>query len=149
MILRILLKPIEWIFLLLIFIYQKIISPSLMPSCRYTPTCSQYGIEAIKKYGPLKGGWLTIKRFSRCHPWGGHGHDPVPWKIVVSRKSWVVSRESVLFFNFCFPAGAWALLWGFCIRYRGLWPSCSRLLHFLCCPETHCIHRGCSRRLGW
>jgi len=48
------------------------------PSCRYTPTCSQYGIEAIKKYGPLKGGWLTVKRIARCNPWGGHGHDPVP-----------------------------------------------------------------------
>lgn len=75
---RILLKPFEWFFLLLIFIYQKVISPYLMPSCRYTPTCSQYGIEAIKKHGPLKGGWLTIKRFARCNPWGGHGHDPVP-----------------------------------------------------------------------
>lgn len=48
------------------------------PSCRYTPTCSQYGLEAIKKYGPIKGGWLTLKRVLRCNPWGGHGHDPVP-----------------------------------------------------------------------
>lgn len=47
-------------------------------SCRYHPTCSQYGIEALKKHGPLKGGWLTVKRISRCHPWGGHGHDPIP-----------------------------------------------------------------------
>ena len=62
----------------IIFLYQKIISPYLPPSCRYTPTCSQYGIEALKKYGPLKGSWLTIKRISRCHPWGGHGYDPVP-----------------------------------------------------------------------
>ncbi|MCJ8208931.1 membrane protein insertion efficiency factor YidD [Mucilaginibacter sp. RS28] len=65
-------------FLLLIKIYQLAISPILGASCRYTPTCSQYGAEAIKKYGPFKGGWLTLKRIGRCHPWGGHGHDPVP-----------------------------------------------------------------------
>ncbi|MGN6249643.1 MAG: membrane protein insertion efficiency factor YidD [Ginsengibacter sp.] len=65
-------------FIGLIKFYQLVISPWMGPSCRYTPTCSQYGIEALKKYGPLKGGWLTIKRISRCHPWGGHGHDPVP-----------------------------------------------------------------------
>ncbi|MCQ2230075.1 MAG: membrane protein insertion efficiency factor YidD [Bacteroidales bacterium] len=58
--------------------YQKFISPMTPPSCRYTPTCSQYAIEALKKYGPLKGLWLTIKRLMRCHPWGGHGYDPVP-----------------------------------------------------------------------
>jgi len=65
-------------FIGLIKIYQLVISPWIGPSCRYTPTCSQYGIEAIKKYGPLKGGWLTLKRIARCNPWGGHGHDPVP-----------------------------------------------------------------------
>ena len=46
--------------------------------CRYTPTCSEYGLQAIQKYGPFKGGWLTLKRMGSCHPWGGHGHDPVP-----------------------------------------------------------------------
>jgi putative membrane protein insertion efficiency factor len=65
-------------FIALIKLYQWIISPWLGPSCRYTPTCSQYGIEALKKYGPLKGLWLTIKRVASCNPWGGHGHDPVP-----------------------------------------------------------------------
>jgi len=55
-----------------------VISPYLPPSCRYTPTCSAYGIEALKKYGPFKGSWLTIKRIASCHPWGGHGYDPVP-----------------------------------------------------------------------
>jgi putative membrane protein insertion efficiency factor len=65
-------------FIGLIKIYQLIISPWMGPTCRYTPTCSQYGIEAFKKYGPIKGGWLTLKRIARCHPWGGHGHDPVP-----------------------------------------------------------------------
>lgn len=67
-----------WLFLLLIKVYQLLISPLFPGSCRYTPTCSQYGVEAIKKYGPFKGGWLTLKRIGRCHPWGGHGHDPVP-----------------------------------------------------------------------
>jgi len=58
--------------------YQTCISPLTPPSCRYTPTCSQYTLEAIQKYGPIKGTWLGIKRISRCHPWGGHGYDPVP-----------------------------------------------------------------------
>jgi putative membrane protein insertion efficiency factor len=65
-------------FIGLIKVYQLVISPLLGPSCRYTPTCSQYGLEAFKKYGPLKGLWLTVKRIARCNPWGGHGHDPVP-----------------------------------------------------------------------
>ena len=71
-------KIIAFPFILAIKLYQGIISPWLGPKCRYTPTCSQYGIEALKKYGVVKGLWLTIKRVSRCHPWGGHGHDPVP-----------------------------------------------------------------------
>jgi len=66
------------IFVFLIRIYQLSISPILGQNCRYTPTCSQYSIEAINKYGPLKGAWLAIKRILSCHPWGGHGHDPVP-----------------------------------------------------------------------
>ncbi len=65
-------------FILLIRIYQLVISPLLGPKCRFTPTCSAYTLIAIKKYGPLKGIWLGLKRISRCHPWGGHGHDPVP-----------------------------------------------------------------------
>jgi putative membrane protein insertion efficiency factor len=66
------------LFLLLIKIYQYLISPILGQSCRFTPSCSQYGLEAIHKHGPLKGAWLTLKRIARCHPWGSHGHDPVP-----------------------------------------------------------------------
>jgi len=62
----------------LVRIYQKVLSPHLMPACRYTPTCSEYSIEAIKKYGGFKGGWLAIKRILSCHPLGGHGHNPVP-----------------------------------------------------------------------
>lgn len=65
-------------FILLIKIYQLLISPLFPSSCRYTPTCSNYTLEALKKYGILKGGWLGIKRILRCHPWGGSGYDPVP-----------------------------------------------------------------------
>ncbi|MCW2336873.1 putative membrane protein insertion efficiency factor [Sphingobium sp. B2D3A] len=56
------------------------IGPSriLPPSCRYSPSCSQYAIEALRKYGAIRGGWLALKRLLRCHPWGGCGHDPVP-----------------------------------------------------------------------
>ena len=64
--------------IILVRFYQGAISPLFPPACRYTPTCSQYTLEALRKYGALKGGWLAIKRISRCHPWGGHGHDPVP-----------------------------------------------------------------------
>ena len=65
-------------FILLIRIYQLVISPLLGPKCRFTPTCSNYALQAFRKYGPLKGFWLSAKRIARCHPWGGHGHDPVP-----------------------------------------------------------------------
>lgn len=64
--------------LLPIYFYRRCISPLLPPSCRYTPTCSQYAVEAIKKHGPFKGFWLTVKRIGSCHPWGGSGYDPVP-----------------------------------------------------------------------
>jgi putative membrane protein insertion efficiency factor len=67
-----------YIFIGLIKIYQYFISPMTGASCRYTPTCSQYGVEAIRKHGAFKGGWLTIKRIASCNPLGGHGHDPVP-----------------------------------------------------------------------
>ena len=66
------------LFIAIIRFYQGALSPLLRPSGRFTPTCSQYGIEAIKKHGAFRGGWLTLKRIARCHPWGGHGHDPVP-----------------------------------------------------------------------
>ena len=57
--------------------YRLLLSPYLPPSCRYQPTCSQYAEEALDKYGTLKGGMLALKRISRCHPWGGHGYDPL------------------------------------------------------------------------
>ncbi len=61
-----------------IVFYRYAISPLKPATCRYTPTCSQYAIEAIKKHGPFKGSFLAAKRIGRCHPWGGHGYDPVP-----------------------------------------------------------------------
>ena len=71
-------KPISWLMLALIAFYRTCISPLTPPACRYTPTCSQYAQEAIKKYGAFKGGWLALKRILRCHPFGGSGYDPVP-----------------------------------------------------------------------
>ena len=75
----------SYIFIGLIRFYQYSISPFLMPSCRYSPSCSQYGLEAIKRHGAFKGGKLTVKRFCSCHPWGGHGYDPVPSKEQLSK----------------------------------------------------------------
>lgn len=65
-------------FIYLIRVYQKVLSPILGAQCRYTPTCSQYAVEALQKYGALKGSWLAFKRILSCNPFGGHGHDPVP-----------------------------------------------------------------------
>ena len=62
----------------LVKFYQICISPLKPPSCRFTPTCSSYAIEALKKHGPIKGGYLATKRILKCHPWGGSGYDPVP-----------------------------------------------------------------------
>jgi len=59
-------------------LYQWFLSPLLGKNCRFTPTCSHYMVEAIEEWGILKGGWMGIKRISRCHPWGGSGYDPVP-----------------------------------------------------------------------
>lgn len=58
--------------------YQRFISPLFPPACRFTPTCSQYAVEALQKHGLLKGLWLAVRRLLRCHPWGGSGYDPVP-----------------------------------------------------------------------
>jgi len=72
------LKIFSYPFILLIKIYQHVISPLFGPKCRFTPTCSNYALEAFKKYGVFKGGWLAVKRILKCHPWGGSGYDPVP-----------------------------------------------------------------------
>ena len=80
---RILIFP----FLMLIRFYQIAISPYTPASCRYSPTCSHYSVEALKIHGLFKGGWLAIKRISKCHPWGGSGYDPVPDKEVNNNRN--------------------------------------------------------------
>lgn len=59
-------------------VYQMALRPAMPSACRYAPSCSEYAIEALKKYGAFKGTWLAVKRISRCHPWGRSGYDPVP-----------------------------------------------------------------------
>lgn len=71
-------KLLTKILLLPIYFYKYSISPLLPPACRYTPTCSEYAIQALKKHGPIKGLWLATKRILSCNPWGGSGYDPVP-----------------------------------------------------------------------
>lgn len=67
-------------FIWMVRFYQVAISPYTPSSCRYTPTCSTYTIEALQKFGIIKGGWLSVKRIVSCNPWGGSGYDPVPEK---------------------------------------------------------------------
>lgn len=66
------------ILLLLVRGYQRLISPVFPPSCRFSPSCSQYSHEAISRHGVVKGLWLTVKRIGRCNPWNPGGYDPVP-----------------------------------------------------------------------
>jgi putative membrane protein insertion efficiency factor len=67
---RILIVPIR--------IWQLTFSAILPPTCRFAPSCSAYAIEALQRHGPIKGGWLAVRRIGRCHPWGSSGYDPVP-----------------------------------------------------------------------
>jgi putative membrane protein insertion efficiency factor len=67
-----------WLLCLPIVFYQRCITPFTPPSCRFTPTCSQYAKEALRKHGPIKGLYLAVWRILRCNPWGGSGYDPVP-----------------------------------------------------------------------
>jgi putative membrane protein insertion efficiency factor len=69
-------------FILLVRFYQTAISPFTPATCRYSPTCSHYTIEALQKHGLFSGGWLSLKRIFSCHPWGGSGYDPVPDKLL-------------------------------------------------------------------
>lgn len=66
----------NWLMIRIVLIYRAILSPIFGGQCRYVPTCSQYAIDAINKYGALRGGWRALKRVSRCHPWGAKGYDP-------------------------------------------------------------------------
>ncbi|WP_323922106.1 membrane protein insertion efficiency factor YidD [Aeromonas caviae] len=70
--------PLQWVAIKLIRLYQLIISPLLGPRCRFTPTCSQFAIEAIRLHGFIKGVWLASKRLLKCHPLSKGGYDPVP-----------------------------------------------------------------------
>lgn len=73
-------KIIGSFFILLVKLYQGLISPWFPASCRHQPTCSSYTVQAIKEWGPFKGGWMGLKRIGKCHPWGTSGYDPVPSK---------------------------------------------------------------------
>jgi len=66
------------VLLAVIALYRRVLSPVLPPACRYTPSCSEYAAEAVQAHGALRGSWLALKRLGRCHPFGGHGYDPVP-----------------------------------------------------------------------
>jgi putative membrane protein insertion efficiency factor len=68
----------RWLLVLPVRFYQRVLSPLKPASCRYLPSCSEYAAQAITKHGAVRGSWLATKRICRCHPWGGHGYDPVP-----------------------------------------------------------------------
>lgn len=71
-------KLLAWPLLALVWLYRMAISPWLGANCRYSPTCSEYTMQALREHGAFRGSWLAAKRIGRCHPWGGHGYDPVP-----------------------------------------------------------------------
>ena len=71
-------SPAAFVGIVMIRVYQRVISPMLPPTCRFMPTCSNYAITAIERHGAVKGGWLALKRIGRCHPWNPGGYDPVP-----------------------------------------------------------------------
>jgi putative membrane protein insertion efficiency factor len=71
-------SPLATLFSLPVRAYRAVFSPWVGHNCRYDPTCSAYALEALRKHGGIKGGWLTLRRISRCHPWGGRGVDDVP-----------------------------------------------------------------------
>lgn len=71
-------QVLAWPLLALVWFYRVAISPLIGANCRFEPSCSAYAEEALKRHGALRGGWLTLRRIGRCHPWGGSGYDPVP-----------------------------------------------------------------------
>jgi len=73
---------VRWVLIALIRVYQVLLSPFLGGQCRYEPSCSRYGIDAIERYGGWRGGWMTVKRIGRCHPFAKGGYDPVPYEHI-------------------------------------------------------------------
>lgn len=71
-------SPLAWMLTGLVRAYQLLLSPVLPPSCRFTPSCSAYAIEALVRHGAVRGSWLALRRIGRCHPWNDGGYDPVP-----------------------------------------------------------------------
>ena len=80
-------RVLAWPLMLLVKLYRLTISPLLGANCRYQPTCSEYALEALRVHGAFRGSVLAAKRIARCHPWGGHGYDPVPKKDEESDES--------------------------------------------------------------
>lgn len=89
-------KIVRKVFLVPVWIYRAAISPILPPSCRYAPTCSQYTITAVMRFGIVRGGWIAAKRIGRCHPWGSSGYDPVP-KILLKKQRFIKSKKATVF----------------------------------------------------
>jgi uncharacterized protein len=87
-------NPPAWALSLPVRLYRRCISPLKPPSCRFTPTCSQYMLQALEKHGALRGSWLGLKRICRCHPWGGLGEDPVPDRHTVVEGPTAVEGKS-------------------------------------------------------
>lgn len=80
---RLIRSALQGLLIVLLVLYRYLVSPVLHvlapgSGCRFQPTCSDYAVEAVRRHGPLRGTWLAFKRLARCHPWGGHGYDPVP-----------------------------------------------------------------------
>lgn len=96
-------RLISGILLLPIYFYRACISPLKPPTCRYTPTCSQYAIEAIRRHGPVLGLWLGIKRIGRCHPWGGYGYDPVPDTTRYNMHTHALTPDDSRHYSICNP----------------------------------------------
>ena len=84
------------ILIALVRFYQLAISPWLPPSCRFTPSCSTFALGALETHGALRGMWLTLRRLGRCHPWGGHGYDPVPLPTTTYGEAPASGREEIL-----------------------------------------------------
>jgi uncharacterized protein len=71
-------NPITGALVALLTAYRWLVSPALGANCRYAPSCSEYAVEALRRHGAVRGAWIALRRVARCHPWAGHGHDPVP-----------------------------------------------------------------------